>query len=121
MSLYNAIRVATVPAITATAGSTADTLRISLKGARPNGNYALVVTITGTGTATINFLTKENLADSFILPADSEIITGLTASGGDGGVYSIAFTPNVTPYIGFRVTETGSANSVTAAISLDVQ
>ena len=121
---YNQIQVIELPAITVAAGQSVDTLRIPLGGIRPNGNFSIIATITSSGTAKIDYLVKSFLAGNFVLPeTDSEIITGLTATSGSAsdGVISKPFAPNVAPYLAFRISETGTANSVTVQINLHIQ
>lgn len=90
---------------------------------RPDGFFGLQYTITGNGTAKIEYLLS-NDGTTYVEPsAATDIATGLTKTSGPGsdGKDYVAFSPEVSRYLKIKVTETGGANSVTGVLQLAIQ
>ena len=81
-----------------------------------DGPMAVQVTVTGTGTITLDYLlSADNI--SYINPATApDIATGLTA-----GSYYISFEPGFAAFIKIRATETGAANPATVTVTFIAQ
>ena len=112
--IFDAVTVA------ASADSTSDAL--DLKN-RPEGYFSLQVTLTGTGTAKIEYLLSNNGSD-YLVPSEAEdIVTAHTVASGPGadGKDIYIFEPEMTKFMKIKVTETGGANAVVVTITLAVQ
>jgi len=112
--IFDAVTVA------ASADSTSDAL--DLKN-RPEGYFSLQVTLTGTGTAKIEYLLSNNGSD-YLVPSEAEdIVTAHTVASGPGadGKDIYVFEPEMTKFMKIKVTETGGANAVVVTITLAVQ
>ena len=112
--IFDAVTVA------ASADSTSDAL--DLKN-RPEGYFSLQVTLTGTGTAKIEYLLSNNGSD-YLVPSEAEdIVTAHTVASGPGadGKDIYIFEPEMTKFMKIKVPETGGANAVVVTITLAVQ
>ena len=107
--------------IAAAADSTTDA--IDLNKYRPEGYFSLQVTLTGTGTAKIEYLLSNN-GDDYLEPSSGEdIVTAHTATSGPGadGKDIYVFEPEMARFMKIKVTETGGATAVVVTITLTVQ
>jgi len=108
------INTQTSDAILASASDTSDA--IELWRYRPDGYFSLQWTITGTGTAKIEYNVSHDGTNYQEPVGATDIATGQTA-----GTNSASFTPIIAPYIKIKVTETGGANAVTVTCILCLQ
>ena len=107
---------------TVTAGADSTTDAIDLKN-RPEGYFSLQVTLTGSGTAKIEYSLSNNGSD-YLTPSTAEpIVTAHTATSGPGadGKDIYIFEPEMSKFLKIKVTETGGASSIVVTITLAVQ
>jgi hypothetical protein len=87
------------------------------------GFFSLQLTVTGDGTAKVEYLCSNNDSD-FIKPVGADdIVTGFTKTSGPGsngkGFYS--FYPEPCGWMKIRVTETGGDNAIAVTINIAIQ
>ncbi len=107
--------------VTAAADSTCDA--IDLNKFRPEGYFSLQVTLTGSGTAKIEYLLSNNGSD-YLEPSEGEdIVTGHTSTSGPktNGKDIYVFEPEVARFLKIKVTETGGAAAIIVTITILVQ
>ena len=105
-----------VPAITAPLSDNIDSGRVSLSGARPDGNFSLTIVITDDGTGTLTYKTSPEPGGTYTAPTQGSVIaTGLTV-----GTHVLPFSPVVTKNLKFNLAETVGSDPVKAAITLSV-
>lgn len=106
---------------TVTAGSTATSDAIDISGAV--GYFSIQVAVTGSGTASFEYLLSLDGADFFEPSSASDIATGVTVTSGPGsdGKEIYSFSPELAKYLKIKITETGTSDSVTADVFLGVQ
>ena len=90
---------------------------IDLKEVAQNGFFSIHYTITGTGTAKIEYLSGINSDDTFIEPSGASDIGATLAAGSDW----LEFTPIIAPMIKLKVTEDGGANAIGITLHLIIQ
>jgi len=87
------------------------------------GYFSIQGTVTGDGTAKIEYeLSNDGI--TYVEPESAtDIITGLTKTSGPGsdGKFFEEFNPELALYLRLKVTETGGANSVTLALTMAIQ
>lgn len=119
---HNEIAVRDLEPITVLASATGLTQIIPLREIKPNGDFSIIATVTGDGTASIDYLIGY-LDSNMVQPVtDSLVISGLTKTSGTAsdGIISEPLTPNVGKFLQFKVTETGTSNSVIVQISVAI-
>ena len=110
----------TQDAVTIAASGT-DTSDAILFGTRvPDGFFSLQVTLTGSGTAKIEYQLSNDGTDYLTPSSASDVVTTHTVSSGPGSdgkdIYKIESM--VTRGMKIKVTETGGANSITVTNTL---
>ncbi len=108
---------------TVTAGANTTSDAIDLNKYRPEGYFSLQVTITGSGTAKIEYLLSNNGTDYLEPSTGADITASMTATSGPGsdGKDIFYFDPEPARYLKIKVTETGGADSVVVTATLMVQ
>jgi hypothetical protein len=101
---------------TIVASGNASSAEIDLRSITANGAFSIWYTITGSGTAKIEYQTSPRSGGTFISPASETAITDKTA-----GSYHQTINPVIAPYMKIKVTETGGASSITITLYLIIQ
>lgn len=102
---------------TVAASATETSIAFDLRQIAQEGYFSIEYTIGGSGTCTIGYTVCSTKGGTYFVPTGgSSIATSLTA--GTGGK---SFSPAVFPFMKIYVTETGTSNSVTAKIFLNIQ
>ncbi|MCP4712229.1 MAG: hypothetical protein GY869_26705, partial [Planctomycetes bacterium] len=99
---------------TVAASGTASSRQFNLS--EKNGDMSVSYTITGTGTATIDYLMSNDDVTYTVPDGATSIIAGATA-----GSDLVAFFPEFAKFIKIRVTETGGANAITITAIIAMQ
>jgi len=96
---------------------------IDLNKYRPEGYFSLQVTVTGTGTAKIEFQLSNNGADYYEPSGSDDIVTAHTATSGPGadGKDTYRFEPDPARFLKIKVSETAGAAAVVVTATLLVQ
>lgn len=105
------------------AGGSLISEEINLMDLAQYGFFSLQLTVTGDGTAKVEYLCSNNDSD-FIKPIGADdIVTGFTKTSGpnsDGkGFYS--FYPEPCGWMKIKVTETGGANAIAVTLNIAIQ
>ena len=116
-------RLFTSQSISASANATSNPL--DLRNIATNGFFSVQYTLTGTGTAKIEYnLSNEDAMTNLLEPTSAaDIASGLTATSGPGadGKDVVSFAPELARWLRIKVTETGGANAVVMTLDLAVQ
>lgn len=116
-------RVLSAVSISASANTTTE--KIDLNGLASNGIFSVQYTITGDGTAKIEYLlSNEDAATNMIEPSTAtDIGSSLTKTTGPGsnGKDLIPFEPECARWLQLKVTETGGANGVVVTLDIAIQ
>ena len=118
------IRTITVfNAETIAAGGTSSSAAIDLDNLNAAGFFSLQVTLTGLGTAKIEYLLS-NDGTNYLEPSSAaDIVLAHTVASGPAGdgkdIYS--FSSEIAKNLKIKITETGAANTITVTATLAVQ
>ena len=109
--------------VTVAAAADSTSSAIDLNKYRPEGFFSLQVTLTGTGTAKIEYLLSNNGVDYMKPSSGEDIVTAHTVASGPGadGKDIYVFEPEVARFLKIKVTETAGAVAVVVTITLLVQ
>lgn len=107
---------------TITKNTNESTVAVDLREIVQEGNFALMYTITGDGTLTLEYTGCSTSGGTFIEPSGaSDIATGLTKTSGTSGTDIITFEPELMPFMKIKITETGTSNDAVITLHLFVQ
>lgn len=108
--------------INASANDTSDK-KVDLAGLKPNGYFSIQLTLTGDGTAKIEYLLSNDDITYLEPSSATDIVTGFTKTSGPGsdGNDIFTFSPEMTRYLKLKATETGGANGIVVTAVLAVQ
>jgi hypothetical protein len=104
------------------ASQSAISVAFDLRQVAQEGIFSIDYTITGSGTAKIEYLLCATAGGTFVEPsAAADIASGLTSTSGTSGRDLITFEPEMAPFMKIKVTETGGAQAVVPTLWLNVQ
>lgn len=112
--------VTTHSAVTIDASGSSSSDAIDLQRRGIDGYFSVQVNISGSGTAKVEYLLS-NDGVTYIEPTSaSDITSGFTATSGPGsdGNGFFSFQPEPARYMKIKVTETGTASSIVATVTL---
>ena len=117
----NTVLIFNAETIAAGADSTTDA--IDLNKYRPEGYFSLQLTISGSGTAKVEYLLSNNGVDYMEPSSGEDIVTAHTATSGPGadGKDIYVFEPEVARFLKIKISETGGVASIVAIATLLVQ
>ena len=107
--------------IAASGSSTSDVIDLGTK--YPEGFFSLQITLTGDGTAKVEYLLS-NDGTNFLEPSEADdILSSFTKISGPGsdGKDMFSFTPMLARFMKIKCTETAGANAITPVITLVYQ
>lgn len=104
------------------AGQNESTVAIDLREVAQDGIFSVLYTISGTGTAKLEYTVCATNDGTFVEPSGAaDIGSSLTASSGTSGVDLVSFEPELAPFMKIKATETGSSNAVVVDLWLFIQ
>ena len=108
---------------TITAGADSTTDAIDLNKYRPEGYFSLQLTISGSGTAKVEYLLSNNGVDEMEPSSGEDIVTAHTATSGPGadGKDIYVFEPEVARFLKIKTSETGGVASIVVTATLLIQ
>lgn len=115
----NRSKLFTTQEIIAGASSTSEAIRIR----HVSGFFSIYFELTGDGTATVEYLLSHD-GITYLTPVSAtEIKTGFVKTSGNGsdGKDIIPFEPELAPFMKIKITETGSADTITVTMSFLAQ
>lgn len=107
---------------TVTKNTNESSVAVDLTQIAQDGIFSVLYTITGSGTAKIEYTVCATKDGTFIEPSGaSDIASGLTSSSGTSGVDLVSFEPELAPFMKIKLTETGTAADVVVDLWLFIQ